>query len=321
MRGHLDLALVTRVPAPGSASVDEDVALEVSALYRIAQDRLPARGAICGPSFAGSRAVGGADADLIVGNCLYDIKTRVKPRESLVDDLRQLIGYALLDWDNEYARQAVYVTWPLSPLIAECAGHSSADLGTLRARFRAITSTASARGRRLPRKGTPSDHDLPIHLSSRQRSMDFRAQVAEETSRLAKQQRKVQMRMAEIESQLTGLVTELQGIDGEMAAIVAYESSIAAQPASPAGKPSKTNSPPIRTTRRRRRGSRRAEILSAVASFGSAGASRRDIIRTLSAEGNRSTEQSIGNALAALKMSSAVLHQDGRYVAAPGDLE
>ena len=134
-----------------SAPVHEDIASEVSALYRIAQDQLPGSGAICGPNFAGSLAVGGADADLIVENCLYDIKTTVNPRSTLVKDLRQLIGYALLDWDSEYgldqvgffyARQAVYMTWPLSELMVECTGgREPVDLGTLRGRFRALAAS------------------------------------------------------------------------------------------------------------------------------------------------------------------------------------
>ena len=142
---------IDQYDAPGwhhfTDSVDEEIASEVSALYRIVKNRLPAKGAVCGPQFAGSRAVGGADADLIAAKCLYDIKTTVNPREKLVMDLRQLIGYALLDWDNEfdlarvgfcYPRQAVWMSWPLPELIMECTGSRSADLQTLRRRFRAL---------------------------------------------------------------------------------------------------------------------------------------------------------------------------------------
>lgn len=150
---------IDRHDTPGwrhfAASVDEEIAGEVSALYRIVRNRLPAEGAICGPTFAGSRAVGGADADLIVKNCLYEIKTTINPRDKLVEDFRQLIGYALLDWDDEYAlsrigfcysRQAVCMTWPLDQLIVECTGSSSVDLQTLRRRFRALApKTASLR--------------------------------------------------------------------------------------------------------------------------------------------------------------------------------
>ena len=137
-----------------AASVAEDVADEVAALFAIARDHLPATGAICGPEFAGSRALGGADADLIVGNCLYDIKTTVNPRNTFPKDLRQLIGYALLDWDNEYtleqvgfyySRQATCVTWSLSELLLECTSTASADLLSLRGRVRTLAEKAGGR--------------------------------------------------------------------------------------------------------------------------------------------------------------------------------
>ena len=136
------------------ASVDEDVSDEVAALFTIARDHLPDTGVICGPEFAGSRAVGGADADLIVGNCLYDIKTTVNPRKALPKDLRQLIGYVLLDWDNKYtldqvgfyySRQATYMTWPLSMLLMECASTESSDLRNLRGRVRTLAARAGER--------------------------------------------------------------------------------------------------------------------------------------------------------------------------------
>ena len=133
------------------AAVDDDVAGEVAALFAVARERLPTAGVLCGPKFAGSRAVGGADADLIVDNCLYDIKTTVNPRKTLPEDLRQLIGYALLDWDNKYAldrvgfyysRQATCMSWPLSRLLIDCTGMESADLPSLRGRVRALAMRA-----------------------------------------------------------------------------------------------------------------------------------------------------------------------------------
>ena len=148
--------------------------------------------------------------------------------------------------------------------------------------------------------------------------MDFRAQVAEQKKRLAQQQREVRKRMTEVEAQLGDLASELQGIDGEMAAIEAYENAIPGKPASRARRGSKSDAPRARSRRRRPRGSRRAEILSAIAAFGSAGATRQDIIAALNAKGDRSAERSISNALAALKKSGAVAHEDGKYVA-PSD--
>lgn len=120
--------------------------------------------------------------------------------------------------------------------------------------------------------------------------------------------------MTEIESQLSDLANELQGIDGETAAIEAYENALVGQPTSRRRRAFKADAPPTRTTRRRPRGSRRAEILSAIASFGSAGATRKDIIVALNVQGDRSAEQSISNALAALKKTGAVAHRDGTYI-------
>ena len=116
-----------------SASVDEEVARDVANLFQAAKEHqcLPASGAIIGPTFAGSGVIGGADADLIIDHRLYDIKTTEKPREKFPEKLRQLIGYALLDWDDKYAltdvgfyfsRQATYMSWTLSRLLTQCTG-------------------------------------------------------------------------------------------------------------------------------------------------------------------------------------------------------
>lgn len=50
------------------------------------------RKAIVGRSMLGGPDVGGADFDLILGNCLWDLKTTLKPSIS-TDALRQVIGY------------------------------------------------------------------------------------------------------------------------------------------------------------------------------------------------------------------------------------
>ena len=116
-----------------SASVDEEVARDVANLFQVAKEHqcLPASGTIIGPVFAGSGVIGGADADLIIDHRLYDIKTTINPRKNFPAHLRQLIGYALLDWDDKYAltdvgfyfsRQATYMSWPLSRLLTRCTG-------------------------------------------------------------------------------------------------------------------------------------------------------------------------------------------------------
>lgn len=150
--------------------------------------------------------------------------------------------------------------------------------------------------------------------------MAFRTQVAEEKKRLSQQRRDTEKRIGALESELGALAAEMKGIDAELAAIEAYESATTA-PAPRKRRARKTDASPRATpapakrTRRRRRVSRRAEIVSAIASFGAAGAGRADIIRTLDVKGDKSAEQSVSNALAALKKSGEVAHQDGKYIA------
>lgn len=77
------------------------------------------------PTFAGSRSVGGADADLVLNHCLVEVKTTINPR---LDPLwlLQLLGYVILDWDDAHemdaigvllARQAVLPRWPLDDVM------------------------------------------------------------------------------------------------------------------------------------------------------------------------------------------------------------
>lgn len=54
------------------------------------------------PTFEGSITVGGADADMIVSNQLIDIKSTRKVRELPSIELRQLVGYLLLDTPDNY---------------------------------------------------------------------------------------------------------------------------------------------------------------------------------------------------------------------------
>lgn len=75
------------------------------------------------PTFAGSAAVGGADADWITGKALIDCKATIRPlmtTSELRQHVWQLLGYAALDWDNEFkikdvglymARQGTWVVW------------------------------------------------------------------------------------------------------------------------------------------------------------------------------------------------------------------
>jgi len=96
-----------------------------------------------GPTFTGSALIK-ADADLITAGLLIDLKTSAKKPSLAVTDLFQVIGYALLDFDDEYrlnalgifsARYAYLATWELPALLSELAGHN-VDLRMVRGRFR-----------------------------------------------------------------------------------------------------------------------------------------------------------------------------------------
>ena len=127
-----------------AASVEASVAEEVAAILRVAP--MPhAEKVVCGASFDGSRFVGGADGDLILDECLYDVKTTVRPAGELPLRLRQLIGYALLDWNDAFAlrrigfyfsRQGEWISWPLDEVVRAATGDRTATLPMLREEFR-----------------------------------------------------------------------------------------------------------------------------------------------------------------------------------------
>ena len=84
--------------------------------------------AVLGPTFAGSPFIGGADADMILDKCLYDIKTTANPRNNLPANIRQLLGYLLLDWENEhginqvgfyFSRQCKQISWNAESLVSQ----------------------------------------------------------------------------------------------------------------------------------------------------------------------------------------------------------
>lgn len=83
-----------------------------------------------GPTFAGSALIGGADGDLIAAGLLLELKTSSK-LSLPVADMLQVIGYALLDFDDAYrldalglfnARYSHLVTWDLTRMLSELAG-------------------------------------------------------------------------------------------------------------------------------------------------------------------------------------------------------
>lgn len=103
-----------------------------------------------GPTFTGSKLMK-ADADLIAAGLLVELKTTAKRLSLGVVDLFQVIGYALLDFDDEFsidtvgifsARYGHLATWSLASLLDELAGHP-VSLAVARAQFRDLLSTHS----------------------------------------------------------------------------------------------------------------------------------------------------------------------------------
>ena len=101
------------------------------------------------PTFEGSRDVGGADADLIVDGTLIEMKTTIKS-EIKTDGLLQLLGYALLDYPDEYgldaialymARQGLYLRWDLEEALRGLCGEHPPSIEELRAELKGVLQT------------------------------------------------------------------------------------------------------------------------------------------------------------------------------------
>ena len=106
------------------------------------------------PTFKGSPDVWGADADLIADDCLIDIKSTINPKLSR-NCLYQILGYALLDYDDElgiqevgiyFARQGVTLLWPLQTLMDDLSGGSAPPLTELRKRFQEVARSIDPLG-------------------------------------------------------------------------------------------------------------------------------------------------------------------------------
>lgn len=102
--------------------------------------------ALLNPTFAGSTDVGGADADLIVNNCLIDLKSSKRPGIDPLD-LRQLAGYVLLDYEDRFhihsvgiykARYGMLLSWPLEQFVVYLSGDTAVSIQSLRADFQRL---------------------------------------------------------------------------------------------------------------------------------------------------------------------------------------
>ena len=105
-------------------------------LAALADQLMATQGALLGseivanPTFLGSAFVGGADADLIANRCLLDVKTVTTSQIERLD-LWQILGYVLLDFNEEYridevglyfSRHGVQVVWSVEGLLSLMAG-------------------------------------------------------------------------------------------------------------------------------------------------------------------------------------------------------
>ena len=110
---------------------------------------------------------------------------------------------------------------------------------------------------------------------------------------------RLKQKRGEIEARAKTIQGELDAIDSEMIAIQAYED---------AKKGKRSSSGP-----RAPRGARRNEILDVVTNNPD-GIGRSDILEALGVKGDKSGEQSVSNALSALKKAGNIDSRDGKYV-------
>ena len=120
----------------------------------------------------------------------------------------------------------------------------------------------------------------------------FQQQITKEKQRLQKQRDAIKKNIASLER-------ELKSIDAEIKAIQAYETARGVKVKVAGG-------------RRRRKTSRRAEIV-AIVKASKTGIGRAGIIDQLGIKGDKSAEQSVSNALSAMKKSGELKHEDGLY--------
>lgn len=125
--------------------VIEDLVALASLFYETQADLLQRSSFVLNPTFAASKALRGADADLILGGRLLDIKTLQSGRPRR-EHVWQLAGYLLADWEDEYgirevgfyfARHGLQRFWPVEEFLGRLANRS-VSLPVLRDEFREV---------------------------------------------------------------------------------------------------------------------------------------------------------------------------------------
>jgi hypothetical protein len=113
---------------------------------------------VTGPTFSGGHLVGAADGDVIAAGLLVDIKTTVEPSRAKPDDLKQLLGYLLLDTEDAYgldgigfyfSRQGLLISWGVEELFQLLGVLKPID--QLRSEFAALSRQSKAAKRERSR--------------------------------------------------------------------------------------------------------------------------------------------------------------------------
>jgi len=131
----------------------------------------------------------------------------------------------------------------------------------------------------------------------------FKAYVSRERSRLTKARDAARNRKNRLEQ-------ELSEIESELAAIQAYEQAKKKTP----GKAARGGRrPAAKAGKRAPRGEKRRAVLDLIKK--SEGLTRGEILSRLGVKGDKSAEQSVSNALTALKKQNLVASRDRKYVA------
>ena len=130
----------------------------------------------------------------------------------------------------------------------------------------------------------------------------FKAYVSRERARLTRARDAARNRKNRIDQ-------ELSEIESELAAIQAYEQAKKAPGKAARG----GRRPAAKAGKRAPRGEKRRAVLDLIKK--SAGLTRGEILERLGVKGDKSAEQSVSNALTALKKQNLVASKDRKYVA------
>lgn len=111
---------------------------------------LPQPAKVCGPVFAGSSDIGGADADYILDGLLLDCKATNDPRRLGREEIYQLADYLLLGYDDHFtidrlglylSRQGGLITWSTEEFLRRLG--TTTPLPQLRAKLRKHLQSAA----------------------------------------------------------------------------------------------------------------------------------------------------------------------------------